>query len=113
MLIFASYKKTHTFSSQSNLNRVGVLWEQGLLFLRTMPRGKKAKPASQSEVVKKEEEPTSEDVKEEAPKTEQEEPKSEQEGSSGDVKKEEKAGFRIQIGSGSRRAKMTHKSKKN
>ncbi len=68
-----------------------MLWQQGLLFLRTMPRGKKAKPASQSEEVKKEE-PTSEDVKEEPPKTEQEEPKTEQ-GSSGDVKKEEKAGF--------------------
>ncbi len=57
-----------------------------------MPRGKKAKPASQSDEVKKEE-PTSEDVKEEPSKTEQEEPKTEQEGSSGDVKKEEKAGF--------------------
>jgi hypothetical protein len=66
-----------------------------------MPRGKKAKqPAAQSEEVKKEEEPTSEDVKEEYPKTEQEEPKTEQEGSSGDVKKEEKAGCRIRIGSG-------------
>jgi hypothetical protein len=64
-----------------------------------MPRGKKAKPASQSEEVKKEE-PTSEDVKEEPSKTEQEEPKSEQEGSSGDVKKEEKAGCRFRMGSG-------------
>jgi hypothetical protein len=77
-----------------------------------MPRGKKAKPASQSEEVKKEEEPTGEAVKEEPPKTEQEEPKTEQEGSSGDVKKEEKAGFRIRIGSGSRRAKINHKSRK-
>jgi hypothetical protein len=91
-----------------------------------MPRGKKAKPASQSEEVKKEE-PKSEDVKEEPPKTEQEEPKTEQEGSSGDVKKEEKAGFRIRIGSGFnhvsgsgsvlgiriQKAKMTHKSRKN
>jgi hypothetical protein len=61
-----------------------------------MPRGKKAKPASQSEEVKKEK-PTSENVKEEPPKTEQEEAKSEQESSSGDVKKEEKAGFRIRM----------------
>ena len=76
-----------------------------------MPRGKKAKPAAQSEEVKKEE-LKSEDVKEEPSKTEQEEPKTEQEGSSGDVKKEEKAGFRIRIGSGSRRAKITHKSRK-
>ncbi len=85
--------------------------KQGLLFFRTMPRGKKAKPADQSEEVKKEE-PTSEDVKEEPPKTGQEEPKTEQEGSSVDVKKEEKAGFRIRIGSGSRRAIITHKSGK-
>ncbi len=71
-----------------------------------MPRGKKAKQPASEEV--KKEEPKSEDVKEESPKTEQEEPKTdqeepktEQEGSSGDVKKEEKAGFRIRIAIGS------------